>query len=155
MRMIEMTEIAESMQRILQQAADDIKRNHERARQVASGRTRDSIRVEVVGGISEVTGMIWGRKYFAALETGSKPWKKQYNHPPKPFVETIRQWMDDKGIEGSAYLTARKIMREGTSLYRQGGRKDVFTPVMETIEEEIQEEISNIFTTIITETIIQ
>lgn len=155
MRKIEMTEIAESMQRILQQAADDIKRNHERAGQVASGRTRDSIRVEVVGGISEVTGMIWGRKYFAALETGSKPWKKQYNHPPKPFVETIRQWMDDKGIEGSAYLTARKIMREGTSLYRKGGRKDVFTPVMETIEEEIQEEISNIFTTIITETIIQ
>lgn len=153
--MIEMTEIAESMQRILQQAADDIKRNHERAGQIASGRTRDSIRVEVVGGISEVTGMIWGRKYFAALETGSKPWKKQYNHPPKPFVETIRQWMDDKGIEGSAYLTARKIMREGTSLYRQGGRKDVFTPVMETIEEKIQEEISNIFTTIITETIIQ
>lgn len=153
--MIEMTEIAESMQRILQQAADDIKRNHERAGQVASGRTRDSIRVEVVGGISEVTGMIWGRKYFAALETGSQAWKKQYKRPPKPFVETIRQWMNDKGIEGSAYLTARKIMREGTSLYRDGGRKDIFTPVMEGVQQDIEDKISSIFTTIIQDTILQ
>lgn len=140
---------------VFEQAKRDIIANHERAGQVASGKTRDSLSVEVTSDTTSATATMYGRKYFAALETGSQPWKKQYKHPPRPFVDTIQRWMDDKGIEGvSAYLVARKIMREGSKLYRDGGRQDIFTPVMEDIEQRIDAELSSIFETITTKTLI-
>lgn len=140
---------------VFEQAKRDIIANHERAGQVASGKTRDSLSVEVTSDTTSATATMYGRKYFAALETGSQPWKKQYKHPPRPFVETIAKWMTDKGIEDvSAYLVARKIMREGSKLYRDGGRQDIFTPVMEDIEERIDAELSSIFETITTKTLI-
>lgn len=140
---------------VFEQAKRDIIANHERAGQVASGKTRDSLSVEVTSDTTSATATMYGRKYFAALETGSQPWKKQYKHPPKPFVETIAKWMTDKGIEGvSAYLVARKIMREGSKLYRDGGRQDIFTPVMSDIEERIDAQLSSIFETITTKTLI-
>ena len=143
------------LQEVFEQAKRDIIANHERAGQVASGRTRDSLSVEVTSDTTSATATMYGRKYFAALETGSQPWKKQYKHPPRPFVDTIQRWMDDKGIEGvSAYLVARKIMREGTKLYRDGGRQDIFTPVMEDIEQRIDAQLSSIFETITTKTLI-
>lgn len=140
---------------VFEQAKRDIIANHERAGQVASGKTRDSLSVEVTSDTTSATATMYGRKYFAALETGAKPWAKQYKHPPRPFVETIAKWMADKGIEGvSAYLVARKIMREGSKLYRDGGRQDVFTPVMEDIEQRIDAELSSILETITTKTLI-
>lgn len=143
------------LQEVFEQAKRDIIANHERAGQVASGKTRDSLSVEVTSDTTSATATMYGRKYFAALETGSAPWKKRYTHPPRPFVETIAKWMTDKGIEGvSAYLVARKIMREGSKLYRDGGRKDIFTPVMEDIEQRIDAELSSIFETITTKTLI-
>lgn len=144
-------EIEDVLRSAFEQARQDIIANHERAGQVASGRTRGSIKVEVVPGVSEYTATLYGREYFGALETGSKPWRKQYQHPPKPFVETIQQWMTDKGISGvSAYLVARKIMREGSKLYRDGGRDDIFTPVLQEVEEKLNQKISKIFDNITT-----
>lgn len=147
-------EIEEMMREVFEQMRRDIIARHEQAGQVASGRTRDSLRSEIVPGMSSVTATLYGRKYFAALETGSKPWAKQYQHPPKPFVETIAQWMKDKGITGvSAYLVARKIMQEGSSLYRSGGRNDIFTPAMQDAERKIDEQISALLERITLETI--
>lgn len=153
--LIDLQDIEAMLQEVFEQAKRDIIANHERAGQVASGKTRDSLSVEVTSDITSATATMYGRKYFAALETGSAPWKKQYKHPPKPFVETIAKWMADKGIEGvSAYLVARKIMREGSKLYRDGGRQDIFTPVMSDIEQRIDAELSSIFETITTKTLI-
>lgn len=147
-------EIEEMLREVFDQMRQDIIARHEQAGQVASGRTRDSLRSEIVPGMSSVTATLYGRKYFAALETGSKPWAKQYQHPPKPFVETIAEWMKDKGITGvSAYLVARKIMNEGSSLYRSGGREDIFTHAMNEAEKRIDEQISEIFDRITLETI--
>ena len=152
--LIDIKEIEVMLQNVFEQAKQDIIANHESAGQVASGKTRDSMSVEVTSDASSATATMYGRKYFAALETGSKPWENQYNHPPKPFVETIAQWMVDKGIEGvSAYLVARKIMREGSKLYREGGRRDIFTPAMEDIEQRIDAELSSILETITTKTL--
>lgn len=153
--LIDIRDIEVMLQEVFEQAKRDIIANHDRAGQVASGKTRDSLSVEVTSDTTSATATMYGRKYFAALETGSAPWKKQYKHPPKPFVETIAKWMVDKGIEGvSAYLVARKIMREGSRLYRDGGRKVIFTPVMEDIEDRIDAELSSIFETITTKTLI-
>jgi hypothetical protein len=140
---------------VFEQAKRDIIANHERAGQVASGKTRNSLSVEVTSDTTSATATMYGRKYFAALETGSAPWKKQYKHPPRPFVDTIQRWMDDKCIEGvSAYLVARKIMREGSKLYRDEGKQDIFTPVISDIEQRIDAELSSIFDTIIIKTLV-
>lgn len=153
--LIDIKEIEVMLQDVFEQAKQDIIANHESAGQVASGKTRDSMSVEVISDASSATATMYGRKYFAALETGSKPWENQYTHPPKLFVETIAQWMVDKGIEGvSAYLVARKIMREGSKLYREGGRQDIFTPAMEDIEQRIDAQLSSILETITTKTLI-
>lgn len=150
-------EIEEMLREVFEQMRRDIIASHERAGQVASGKTRDSLRSEIVPGMSSVTATLYGRKYFAALETGSKPWAKQYTHPPKPFVETIRQWMYDKGITGvSAYLVARKIMNEGSLLHRNPDmRPDIFTTPMNEAEKRIDEQISEIFDRITLETILR
>jgi hypothetical protein len=153
--LIDIKEIEVMLQSVFERAKQDIIANHESAGQVASGKTRDSMSVEVTTDTTSATATMYGRKYFAALETGSKPWENQYTHPPKPFVETIAQWMVDKGIEGvSAYLVARKIMREGSKLYREGGRQDIFTPAMEDIEQRIDAQLSSILETITTKTLI-
>lgn len=148
-------EIEEMMREVFEQVRLDIIARHEQAGQVASGRTRDSLRSEIVTGMSSVTATLYGRKYFAALETGTKPWAKQYQHPPKPFVETIAEWMKDKGITGvSAYLVARKIMQEGSLLHRNPDmRPDIFTTPIKEAQEHIDEQISALFDRITLETI--
>lgn len=65
-------------------------------------------------------------KYFTVLETGRKPGKQ-------PPTEPIRKWIKSKGIatdiseKSLAYLIARKIGKEGSLLYRQGGKSGVIS----------------------------
>ncbi len=117
--------------------------NHEAAGQVASGRTRDSIRVER----TEDGGILWGRQAFGVLETGRKP-----GRVPKGFYHIIRQWVDDKGIrvpnpDSFSYLVARKIAREGTEMYRTGQKKDIYSTDMEKAIREIERKVLGIFDT--------
>lgn len=99
----------------------------------ASGRTSESMRTDV----SENRGVLFGRMAFGTLETGRKPGKV-----PAGFYQIIKQWVIDKGISfdsqsernSFAYLVSRKIVREGTQLYRRGADTDVYTAeVPETI----------------------
>ena len=114
--------------------------NHLRAGQKASGRTAASLRVDV----SEDGGVLFGRNPFGTLETGRKGGKV-----PMKFHVIIRQWMKDKGIKAEpipyktnrphkytpqergemtlAFFISRKIRREGTDLFRKGGRSDIYS----------------------------
>lgn len=114
--------------------------HHLSAGQKASGRTMQSLRVEA----NEDEGTLYGRAAFGVLETGRKGGKV-----PMGFQSIIRQWMNDKGIKAApipyktnrphkytpeergemslSYLIARKIKREGTSLFRKGGRDDIYS----------------------------
>lgn len=102
-------------------------RNHIRAGQKASGRTIASLRVEV----NDDNGTLFGRQAFGVLETGRKPGKV-----PKGFYQIIQQWVQDKRIhvnnpKSFSYFVARKIAQEGTQLYREGGRADIYSPEIE------------------------
>lgn len=117
--------------------------NHEAAGQVASGRTRDSLKVEMTG----EGGILWGRQAFGVLETGRKPGKV-----PKGFYGIILQWVKDKGIQvekpkSFAYLVARKIANEGTRLYRSGQKEDIYSTEVEKTVRDISERIAGIFNT--------
>lgn len=115
--------------------------NHRSAGQVASGRTIDSLKVE----ITEDGGVLWGRSAFGTLETGRKGGKV-----PAGFWKIIRQWMDDKGIQvekpdSFAYLVARKIAKEGTQLFRNGGRSDIYSPEVKDTVERVSDGIGILF----------
>lgn len=108
---------------------------------VASGRTIASMKVEVM----EDGGVLWGRSPFGTLETGRKPGKV-----PAGFWKIIRQWMDDKGIQvqkpdSFAYLVARKIANEGTQLFRNGGRDDIYSPEVKDTVERVSQGIGILF----------
>lgn len=115
--------------------------NHIRARQKASGRTIASLRVEV----TENSGILWGRKAFGTLETGRRP-----GRAPKGFYKIILDWIEAKGIRVEkpktfAYFIARKIAREGTQLYRDGGRDDIYSKEIDKTIKTIMEKVFGIF----------
>lgn len=114
----------------------------------ASGRTSQSLRVVM----TNTGGEIWGRRYFRGVEQG-----RGGGRVPRNFQSIIRQWIIDKGLTPQAIPYKRKpsanwqpkytpeerglrqmasaiahtIEKSGTSLYRRGGRKDIFTNVIE------------------------
>lgn len=115
--------------------------NQKNSGQVASGRTIASMKVEV----TEDGGVLWGRSPFGTLETGRKPGKV-----PAGFWKIIRQWMEDKGIrvqkpDSFAYLVARKIANEGTQLFRNGGRDDIYSPEVKDTVERVSQGIGILF----------
>jgi hypothetical protein len=97
-------------------------------------------------------GRIWARRYFRGVEQG-----RAGGAVPRNFTSIIRQWILDKGLTPSAIPYKRKpsakwqpkytpeerglrqmasaiahtIEKSGTSLYRRGGRQDIFTNVIE------------------------
>lgn len=104
--------------------------NMRSANLVASGRTIQSMHVTT----NEEGGILWGRKFFGALETGSAPHKNAYN-PPVNFFAIIRAWMDAKGIHGInerdtnsiAWAITQTIRKKGTLQYRKGARSDIYS----------------------------
>lgn len=85
----------------------------------ASGKLYDSIRYEVVN--NGETLRVYAEDYIDYLVYGRRNGK----FPPR---DAIRKWIDDKGLEpvgiskdSLAFLIARKIAREGTTIFQQGG----------------------------------
>lgn len=128
----------------LEALRDRIVANHIAAQQVASGQTIQSMVIQV----DKTGGVLYGRRAFGTLETGRKA-----GAVPKSFVQIIQQWMNDKGIVATpipyrriasdkwtpkytpeergqmslAGAIAHKIQTEGTSLFRSGGRDDIYS----------------------------
>src|SRR5690242_227263 len=96
----------------------------------ASMKTSRSLRFEVQeeGTIAHLR--IIGRPYFMTVETGRKP-TPQYTKPSKDFVRRIKDWLQFvSGITGPAYAIALSIHKKGTKLWRDGGRKDIVSNVV-------------------------
>ncbi len=139
----------------LQWLADQVRANHENAGQVASGKLRDSIAAFVEDMGDRVSGHVDALSYIEAMEQGNAPWEpiptKQakdghtYDYVPKWFADAIGQWMSDKGIqetkERNRYAVAWKIIHDGTLLYRQGGRSDIYSEITKAVAEEIADEL--------------
>lgn len=134
----------------LNELREKIIANIDTAGEKASGQTQQSMRVD----ITDLTGTLYGRAYFATVETGRGPGKM-------PPVQTIKDWIEAKGlhvepmeykrqpserwqpkytpeeraINRLAWGIAYRIGREGSRLYRDGGRDDIYSrPVEETVE---------------------
>lgn len=103
---------------------NQIVKNYIASGQKTTGKTLDSLTVDM----NETGGGLTAWKYFTISETGRKPGKVPYN-----FAEIIMKWAAVKGLSVNrsfGYLLAQKIRKEGTLLYRQGGRKDIYSNVL-------------------------
>lgn len=129
----------------------------------ASGRTSASLRVVM----TDTGGQIWGRRYFRGVEQG-----RAGGAVPRNFTSIIEQWILDKGLtiqaiqykrqssatwqpkyapeerglRQMASAIARTIEKSGTSLYRSGGRKDIFTNVIDNNKADILKVAKEIIT---------
>ena len=130
-----------------------IKSNLDSTGTTASGRTKESIEYTVDNG----TLVITGRPYFRSVEEGRGPGGIPYG-----FTDIIRQWMKDKNIESkfgetesqkrsAAYMIGQFIKNNGSSLYRKGGRDDIYSSV---INDEMPK-LNEMLTAAITETIVK
>jgi len=107
---------------------DKIKQNLASSGTNATGKTSNSIKFSVKDeGLRQML-TITGRPFFMTVETGRKA-TPDYK-PSQQFVETIRQWMQAKGVPGSAYAIAQAIHKKGTKLHQTGGRSDIVSSVV-------------------------
>lgn len=98
----------------------DLIEKHDQLGMRASGEFANSLEVEA----SELTVSLLGSYYVEYLVDGRKPGK----FPP---IDVIEKWIEAKGIaslieseisvSSLAFLIARKISREGTEYFKQGG----------------------------------
>jgi phage/plasmid primase-like uncharacterized protein len=94
----------------------------------ATGKSAQSLKYSVTSEGTKATLMVVGKPFFAVVETGRKP-TPSYK-PSVAFVKSIQEWMDAKGKTGSAYAIAQSIHKKGTKLFRDGGRSDIYSNVI-------------------------
>lgn len=154
----------DELKKILDKMVSEMRQNLASTGTNASGRTSQSLRVVM----TDTGGQIWGRRYFRGTEQGRAGGKVPHN-----FQSIIRQWIIDKGLTPQAIPYKRKpsanwspkytpeerglrqmasaiahtIAKSGTSLYRSGGRKDIFTNVIEENKTDILKVAKEIITT--------
>ena len=130
----------------------------------ASGRTAASLRVEA----TEEQGTLWGNAPFGVLETGRQGGKIPYN-----FHGILLEWMRAKGVHGTPIPYVRKpserwqpkytpqergdrsmagaiayrISKEGSRLFRQGGRADIYSNAIPRTLENVANRIQTLIAT--------
>lgn len=153
----------ESLKAMLDKAfskcVSDIKTNSRNAGQVATGKTLRSLEYRVKAQGAGYVATILGRPYFGSLETGRGVY--QGGKPdPAGFNQRLIEWMkarnfqckDDAEYLRMANYLRWKINKFGTRLYRQGGRKDIFTPAVADLTEFVENELVTFFKTAIEDT---
>lgn len=135
--------VAQILQEELATLRSQITANIRNTGQWASGKTAASMQITVNG----TEGTLAGRRAFHVLETGRPP-----GRIPGNMHHIIYDWMQAKGVHGDpipyvrggdhkytpqqrgdkqmAWHISQKIKEEGTSLFRNGGREDVYSPIV-------------------------
>jgi hypothetical protein len=106
----------------------------------ASGKLAESITYKIDGYRLKVQG----NDYIYYLQNGRKNGKR-------PPISVIRQWIDDKGInptdiskDSLAFLIARRIGQEGTTIFQAGGSDLVSGIFNETLQNSIEDDFSKL-----------
>lgn len=146
------SDVQKILQEELEALKDRISTNIDTNKLRASGKTQESMEVEVRG----TSGVLSGRNAFSTLERGSMPWARQPKRTPKWFAEIIQQWMDDKNLteELNAWAVATTIIRKGSKLHREGGRADIYSPEIQTALQNIGSRLNDYFVTIVSDSLV-
>lgn len=103
----------------------DVIDNHLKAGQRATGKSILAFEVEA----SDKGMIIYGPSYLEDLEKGVRP-------GTRPKVSDLEKWIVAKfnqpkfDVRNYATYLSQKIYKQGSLLYRQGGRKDIYSNVI-------------------------
>lgn len=143
-------EICDIIREELEALRERIIENMSAAGQHATGKTRDSMQVE----IGDNYGVLTGRRAFATLERGSRPWSKQPKRVPRFFADLIGEWIEAKGLDLNKWAVAHTLIRKGSKLYRTGGRSDIYSPEIEKASMAIADRVAERYSVLITNRLI-
>ena len=102
---------------------------------------------------SVFTLSIYGWEFFEDVETGIPPLIGKTLKPATPLVRVqLYDWSIRKGIsfekdyqrKSFAWNLRQKILKFGTQLYRSGGRKDIYTPKIESMMKYLNENLGKV-----------
>jgi hypothetical protein len=107
---------------------DEIKKNTPKV----TGKSAASVDFTVSHTANTAELQITAKKFFRVVETGRGPTKSGASKSTPSLVDAIKEWLKAKGESdvGMAYAISKRIHKKGTKLYQQGGRKDVFSNVL-------------------------
>lgn len=117
-------------------------------------------RVRTEGGM--LTGEILGWRYTGSYEEGSQPARQGNGSQKQQMLSQLREWARVRGMtagmseseqQSLAYALRKKILREGTSLYRSGGRRDIITPALERLQKDMETKVTDAYMGILTQQI--
>lgn len=146
--------LSEEIRKILREELEELRKriiaNMEQADQIVSGKTRDSMHVEVRG----LSGVLTGRRAFATLETGSRPWSKKPKRVPKFFADIIGEWIEARGLDLNKWAVAHTIIHKGSRLYRSGGRADIYSPEIQKTMDRLGDRIIDRYSVLVTDRLV-
>lgn len=147
----------------LDRCVQDIKRRHIAAGQRVTGKTMNALEVRIKREGESIIGEIWGRPFTGALETGSRPARRKGTAQGKlDMVAGMKEWVHIRGLdagmtekqsENLAKYLSWYIKRYGSSLWRQGGRRDIITPAVEATRQALEERLSVYFEQLVSENV--
>jgi len=106
----------------------------------ATLRTSQSLRIEVKNDGLKVNMKLFGRAFFNTVETGRRPTPDK--KPSKEFIENLKPWMAARGIdEKQVWAIATKINKQGTKLWKAGGREDILQPAVDTFVNNVSQQL--------------
>lgn len=135
--------VNETLKNEMQSIVDQIKQNIISTGKQATGKTAASLKLktEKNGGIFSVS--FEADKHFPTLEKGRRPTPDK--KPSREMIENISDWVDARGLDdGAVWPIAMTINNEGTKLWREGGRTDIYSPYFQPAYlKGVKERISN------------
>lgn len=111
--------------------------------QYVTGKTAASLHTET----TDDSGILYGADYFDTLETGISPFQANM-YPFRPYFTGVDKWMMLRGIDGDPMFVINKHRKEGSVLFRAGGRTDVFTNKVNPLTQRIGQRLTNRFVNI-------
>lgn len=146
--------LSEEIRQILREELEALRsriiENMSKADQIVTGKTRDSMQVQV----RDNAGVLTGRRAFATLETGSCPWSRKPKRVPKFFADLIGEWIEARGLDLNPWAVAHTIIHKGSKLYREGGRSDIYSPELQKTIDRIGNRMVDHYAVLVTDRLI-
>jgi hypothetical protein len=115
-----------------------VKANLDSSGTTATGESKKSLRYEIKEEGSKIVLTVFGKPYFAVVETGRKPG----GGVSRAMIQNLTKWVAVRGLEeGMVWGIAKKIDKEGTKLFKSGGRKDIYTNEKQGFTDKVFDEV--------------
>jgi hypothetical protein len=110
----------------------------------ATLQTSESLEFQIDDQGETITLTLLGRPFFATVETGRRPTPDL--KPSKSMIDNITEWVAARGLDANmVWAVAVQITKEGTKLWQQGGRTDIYTDPIDNMIGKIQKDILETF----------